>query len=480
VTVVLLTTDSSDALEPGPATAGSLAASEPRPYGPLPSNGTGWSRLRGRLKARSFRDWATHNNRGAAAAAGNEPEQASSTSPLVPGGPISPSTLPTPTTPVYLILSAFRDGLRCARTLNYAIKKAKYPERLEFRVMQALDEKLHDVSCAQHFKDFYLQELCKTKTNAHACEREILAQVKIWTIPLEQGMGPAHQRGMLNELLEFKSTDAFCMTTDSHMDFHHDWDEITINDWMSTNNEFAVLTAYPMAMMNGQEEAYEGSHVDLCGYFLENGIPRGKTGANLPTNRGDKPYLTMNWAAGLSFHRCHADRNVPVDKNLKFIFTGEEVNRATRLWTNGYDLYLPSRVTVYHDYSSAKQEFWSFQGGESYLDARESRKRLATLLEMEGVSDMLPKEQLEPYGLGTQRTLEQWIEWSCVDLGTDRWRKLLRDKGKEPSPSKSTDGSHDFCQQLRRTPVRDVALLNASIASGGPPQPSNKPAPLDL
>lgn len=369
--------------------------------------------------------------------------------------------------------------MRCAITLSYAIEKAKYPGRLEFRVLQAMDETLHDVSCVRYFKDVYLRDYCKKRPDAQACEREILARVKIWTIPLEEGMGPAHQRGMLNELLEFKSTDAFCMTTDAHMDFHHDWDELTVADWMSTNNEFAVLTAYPMSMMNSQEQIYEGSHVDLCGYFLEAGIPRGKTGANLPTRHGDKPYLTMNWAAGLAFHRCHADRNVPVDKNLRFIFTGEEVNRAVRLWTNGYDLYLPSRTTVYHDYSSAKQEFWSYQGKEGHHASSESRKRLATLLELD-VAPMLPKEQLEPYGLGTQRTLEQWVEWSCVDLGTERWRKLLRDKGKQLSPASSGDGSHTFCQQLPRMPVRDVALLNASIASGGPPRPSSTPAPLHL
>jgi len=411
----------------------------------------------------------------AATAAGNKPLDT-----LMPGGPIPPFTPATPTTPLYLILSAFRDGQRCARTLGYAIAKAKYPDRLEFRVMQAMDEALHDVSCAQHFKDVYLQDYCKAKTDANACQREVLARLKVWTIPLEDGQGPAHQRGLLNELLEFKSTDAFCMTTDSHMDFHHDWDELTIEDWKSTNNEFAVLTAYPMSMMSDQDHVYEGSHVDLCGYFLENGIPRGKTGANLPTGRSDKPYLTMNWAAGLSFHRCHADRNVPVDKNLRFIFTGEEVNRATRLWTNGYDLYLPSRVTVYHDYSAAKQEFWRFQGKGSHTASVESRQRLATLLEMDNVAKKLPKEQLEPYGLGSQRTLEQWVEWSCVDLGTERWRKLLLDRGKVPSASSGPDGPHNFCQRLQRVPVRDVALLNASIASGGPPRPLSTPAPMDL
>ena len=68
----------------------------------------------------------------------------------------------------------------------------------------------------------------------------------------------------------------------------------------------------------------------VLGFFLEGGIPRGKTGSVKFRKSGDRPYLTMNWAAGFSFHRCHADRNVPVDPNLKFIFTGEEVNREEK------------------------------------------------------------------------------------------------------------------------------------------------------
>merc|ERR1711953_1017814 len=113
---------------------------------------------------------------------------------------------------------------------------------------------------------------------------------------------------------------------------------------------------------------------------MEDGIPRGQRGGNLATRQGDKPYFYPNWAAGFSFHRCHADRNVPVDKNLKFIFTGEEVSRAVRFWTNGYDLYQPTKTDVYHDYSAAKQDFWNYGGGDSSRLRERAKKRVRTLL----------------------------------------------------------------------------------------------------
>ncbi len=56
------------------------------------------------------------------------------------------------------------------------------------------------------------------------------------------------------------------------------------------------------------------------------------------------------WGAGLSFHRCHAEINVPVDPYLDGVFDGEEGSRGIRFFTHGYDVYTPDKVLVTHDY----------------------------------------------------------------------------------------------------------------------------------
>ena len=46
---------------------------------------------------------------------------------------------------------------------------------------------------------------------------------------------------------------------------------------------------------------------------------------------------------------ANMERAVPVDWHLRWIFTGEEINRAVRLFTHGYDMYLPTCAAVLHN-----------------------------------------------------------------------------------------------------------------------------------
>merc|ERR1712217_951459 len=197
-----------------------------------------------------------------------------------------------------------------------------------------------------------------------------------------------------------------------------------------------------MRMMPGQDRMFANSHVDLCGYFLENGIPRGQGGDNLRSNKEQKPYLTMNWAAGFSFSRCHADRNVPVDKNLRYIFTGEEIDRAVRLWTHGYDMHLPAFTYIYHDYDSAKREFWR-EKHDSNFEVM-SHQTLVEKLQLMGPKSG-SRDQFGIYGLGTQRSLEQYVAWARLNW-RGGWKQFLSSKGQTPvDESNSVTGPHWFC-----------------------------------
>ena len=133
----------------------------------------------------------------------------------------------------------------------------------------------------------------------------------------------------------------------------------------------------------------------------------------------EKPILTPLWAAGLSFSRCHAERNVPNDIELKGIFSGEEYGRGSRLWTHGYDFYTITRpiIATYYGAEKGGHGTWRTSRDEDKI----ATQRLKTLLKWPQ-SDQSPEayKQLGRYTMGTRRTLEQYIPVSGVDTKNGR------------------------------------------------------------
>ena len=60
--------------------------------------------------------------------------------------------------------------------------------------------------------------------------------------------------------------------------------------------------------------------------------------------------LDRNWffSANFSFSRGKRVAEVPYDPQLTFLFYGEEILMAVRLYTAGWDLYCPTRAQAFH------------------------------------------------------------------------------------------------------------------------------------
>jgi len=153
-----------------------------------------------------------------------------------------------------------------------------------------------------------------------------------------------------------------------------------------------------------------------------------------------KPKMTnAMWGAGLSFHRCHAELNVPVDPYLDNVFDGEEGSRGIRFFTHGYDVYTPNRVLVTHDYhghqSNPVVHTWGGKNKavhESHWkwmeEAEENRSKLSTFSSprvnmMLGIGTPPLNKDAEiavirksRYGLGNKRTLSQAVEFTGISL----------------------------------------------------------------
>ena len=213
---------------------------------------------------------------------------------------------------------------------------------------------------------------------------------------------------------ELVDDEDFCMQIDAHSDCADNWDILMLREWGRCDNEYAVISTYPSNIKDiGRNSNKHWEMPHLCEASIlgmgqvRNG--RAKAAANL-----QRPIIAPLWAAGLSFSRCHAEKRVPNDINLKHVFNGEEFSRGARLWTHGYDIYSPARAYIGTWYQSEKGNKGSWHVNRDEL--RESNERMGTLLKFPD-SDQSDEAytKLGFYGIGEQRTLEQYLEFSGVD-----------------------------------------------------------------
>jgi hypothetical protein len=344
------------------------------------------------------------------------------------------------TTKIHLLIASFRDRL-CSRTLFNAFSRADYPERIFVRVIdQTLpdSELIDDAGCWERYCSEYNKDCQHFEKN-----------VKILRLDSTKSKGPTDARSKLSAMIawdyvhghdapDFEPVELqdFCMETDSHMDFSDGFDTKLIEMHHRTENDYAVLSTYVAPMEQNNQDPAEVPH--LCMVEFTSTIRN--WGTKECTNL-KKPKLTnAMWGAGLSFHRCHAELNVPIDPYLDNVFDGEEGSRGIRFFTHGYDVYTPDKVLVTHDYhghqSNPVVHSWGrARKGDNKEDdtipvwRREieavrssvkdvSTKRVNMMLGIgqDNSGEEVDKIRASRFGLGTKRTLEQACEFTGIDF----------------------------------------------------------------
>eukprot|EP00929_Paragymnodinium_shiwhaense_P039505 TRINITY_DN20732_c0_g1_i2.p1 TRINITY_DN20732_c0_g1~~TRINITY_DN20732_c0_g1_i2.p1 ORF type:complete len:620 (-),score=128.81 TRINITY_DN20732_c0_g1_i2:145-2004(-) len=259
-----------------------------------------------------------------------------------------------------------------------------------------------------------------------ACEPA--GRIRVFRMTAREARGPAYARARQPLLLsQGAQLEDFCMQIDAHTVFLQDWDDFLLGDWATTKNEYAVLTTYPTGSDQLREDGSQpnvNNHWEmpvLCeAQMLGPGLVRNAQAsavANL-----DKPCLSKLWAAGLSFARCHAERDVPNDPQMQGIFMGEEFSRASRLWTNGYDLYAITRPVIVTYYGADKKNTEGFNHGTPE-QAKKARDRQATLVKFQGADlSQQAVDALRGYGMGNRRNFEDYIAITGVDTVHHKYR----------------------------------------------------------
>lgn len=386
-------------------------------------------------------------------------------------------------TKIHLLIASFRDRL-CSRTLFNAFSRADYPDRIFVRVIdQTLpgSDIIDDAGCWERYCSEY----------NHDCQR-FEKNVRIVRLDSTKSKGPTDARSKLSAMIawdyihrhdspDFEPVELqdFCMETDSHMDFSDGFDTKLIQMHHRAQNDYAVLSTYVASIEQNNQDPKEVPH--LCMVQFTSTIRNWGTKC---CNDLTKPKLTnAMWGAGLSFHRCHAELNVPIDPYLDNVFDGEEGSRGIRFFTHGYDVYTPDKVLVTHDYHGHQSNPVVHSWGGFFRNVRKGDKKeddiipvwrrdieaerssvnvtgTARVNMLLGIGQDYSGEEVDRlrasrFGLGTKRTLQQASEFSGIDFlhrnqVTNRCGNLLW------VPFEESDG-----YGVEETLARDLATLSA-------------------
>lgn len=316
-------------------------------------------------------------------------------------------------TSVVVLVAALREA-RLAATLESFFKNAAHPKRVYFAVVQQNLEEDEDVVVG-FCKKMGTPAIKKGAEFVSADPSNpclYLDNIRVIRMAASEARGPVFARARQAELV--RPDDQFCMQIDAHTVVVKDWDLRMLAEWGATNNEYAVLTSYPTNFKDLDQNSnnhWEMPH--MCGAEFE-GFGKVRNAQASAAANLEVPILSPLWAAGLSFHRCHAERDVPNDINLKGVFSGEEFSRGARLWTHGYDFYSIRRpiVGTYYGGEKGGKGSWAASQQETTL----ANNRMATLLRWPK-SDQSPEAlaALKGHELGDRRTLEMYINFSGVD-----------------------------------------------------------------
>jgi hypothetical protein len=300
---------------------------------------------------------------------------------------------------IFVSVASYRD-FYCSRTLESMYKNATHPENLYAGI--CLQNKEGDEDCVLP------DDLQKYSKN-------------ITTIRMKnyEAKGPTWARYLCTTL--FNDQDYF-FQIDSHTLFEVGWDVtlMAMIDEIKQNTESkdVVLSHYPPNYEDHSNKEKNKNVVDtICqSFFNEKGMVS-FLGASPIDMSKDKYVQTPHIAAGMFFCEGKCIREVPYDPNLPNLFVGEEILHSARVWTAGYDIYSPTQVTVYHLYTRADQpHVWDDKKTFDDTDAFNKAKYILGL--QDNGSKPIPdhvKENIDKYGLGTKRTLQEFFDFAGID-----------------------------------------------------------------
>lgn len=301
---------------------------------------------------------------------------------------------------IFVQIPSYRDP-ECQWTLKDMFEKATNPERVFAGVVW---------------------QFIRGKDDRCFLQKTRPGQVRQKLIDARFSKGVCWARAQTQELWQGEE---YTLQIDSHTRFEPDWDQKLIHLCRQTGSSKPVITCYPPAY-TPPDTFYKGNIFSMgAKEFDRDGMFSMEGHAISLEDAPALPIPGMFCAAGFLFAPAAIIREVPYDPHL--YFTGEEITLAVRLWTHGWDLFYPNMVIVYTNWERAYRKTHFDDHPDWPALERRSQSRVQYLLARQEPADFKALKDIEKYGLGRRRTLEEYQRYSGVNFVTRTFTDHPRD-----------------------------------------------------
>jgi len=306
---------------------------------------------------------------------------------------------------IFVSVASYRDP-ECPATVFDCLEKASCPLRVYVGVCQ--QNYPVDVDVMQGYK-----RLARKKGTGDYSD-----QIRVLRLDAGQAQGPMYARSAVEQQLY--GGERYYLIIDSHTLFTENWDVKAIEMLKKCPSPRSVLTMYPddYHYRSGDNKTRPPSFLRLKKFNEQTGLPEveGPPCAHLPT----RPLPSLFWGGCFSFARAEMMKEVPYDPYCPYVFLGEEISMAARLFTHGWDLYTPTEMLVRHMWARRRPTFWEQFTGNSKLHRHrqtlehQGYRRLRHLFQLQALQE--GDAPLGKYGLGRNRSLFDYQNYCGIDF----------------------------------------------------------------
>jgi glycosyltransferase involved in cell wall biosynthesis len=313
---------------------------------------------------------------------------------------------------IFVQIASYRDP-QLVLTVADMLERAKNPEALTFGICWQYDDE-EDTTIFDDKPNFRIKKF-------HYSESE--------------GLGWA--RNVTNSLYDGEK---YTLQIDSHHRFVDNWDEIVLEDYNQALqvSEKPVITTYctpfdpeecrckynPLPSLMSQYEFSYDKLLMSMPWYIQDYQQRTKV-IRARTISGHFYFTSGNFI-----------KEVPYDPDIYFGGYTEETTLSVRAFTNGYDMFSPYRMVMWHEYTrNYRVKHWDDHGvnsptkktsGERDIYARNKTRQLFGQ-EDHGID-------MGIYGLGTVRTLHDYEVFGGFDFKNCRIQEYTIKVNEPPNP----------------------------------------------